>query len=113
MTIMPSLPTTAHALCIFVPMKYRLSATLAGSAYHVFLAGTLGPAAAVAGCAALAGGAAGGGIHNRSNVPDQSTPAACLAALTRPSTVVGAVCPDAMPIPATRTPITPILMRSD
>jgi hypothetical protein len=34
------------------------------------------------------------------NVPDQSVPAATLAADTRPSTVDGAVCADAITMPA-------------
>jgi hypothetical protein len=44
---MPSLPTRAQALWILVPTKYKLSATLAGSAYHVSFAGGPGGVALV------------------------------------------------------------------
>ena len=39
-------------------------------------------------------------MQRRMKVPDQSVPAATLAAETRPSTVGGAVCADAMTMPA-------------
>jgi hypothetical protein len=39
-------------------------------------------------------------MQSRMNVPDQSRPAATFAADTRPSTVGGAVCADAMTMPA-------------
>src|SRR5437762_11107564 len=87
--MIPSLPTSAQALWILVPRKYRLSATLAGSAYHVALAG--GPA----GAAWAPGVAAGGTMQRRRNVPGHSRPAAFLAAETRASTLLGwGVCAD-------------------
>src|SRR5437899_1600569 len=88
--MIPPLPVIAQALWILVPRKYRLSATLAGSAYHVSRAGV------PAGC-----GAAGAGMmQRRRKVPDHSRPAAFLAALSRPSTVVGELCGCAKPLAA-------------
>src|SRR5215831_16970470 len=100
MIIMPWLPTMAHELWILVPRKYRLSATLAGSAYHVSLAGgrRVPPRAA----APAAGGAAGGGMHRRRKVPAHSVPAAILAAARYSSILPEGVCADTIPTAATK-----------
>src|SRR5581483_5533199 len=108
MTMMPWLPTTAQALWILVPRKYRLSATLAGSACHVSLAGVgRGVARAAAPAAGAPGGCrpAGGGMQRRRKVPAHSVPAATLAAARYASTVVGAVCADAIPMVATKATV--------
>src|SRR5262245_48738348 len=110
---MPSLPTIAHALWIFVPRKYRLSATLAGSAYQVSLAGVRGPAAAGAAPRAGVVVAGGFGMQRRRKVPGQSIPAAVLAAMMYPSIVVGGVCAHATSLTATNAASAPIAIRSD
>src|SRR5437016_1920158 len=92
--MMPSLPATAQALWIFVPRKYRLSATLAGSAYQVSFAG---------GAGAFPAGPFGGGMHRRRNVPAHSRPAAFFAVLISPSTVGRGVCADAGAIEMAKT----------
>src|SRR5829696_2716486 len=97
--MMPSLPTRAHALWIFVPRKYKLSATFAGSAYHELRAGGAGAAAFAAGAPRPRPEAGGGTMQRRRNVPAQSVPAARLADDTRPSTVV-AGCALGKPTPA-------------
>ena len=73
--MIPWLPTIAQELWILVPRKYRLSATLAGSAYQMDLSG--GPAGPLlpAFC-----GAGGGTDTDAEKVPAQSVPAASLAA---------------------------------
>src|ERR1051326_8465941 len=88
--MIPPLPVIAQALWILVPRKYRLSATLAGSACHVSRAG--GPED----CEAEGAGT----MQRRRKVPDHSRPAAFLAAPRRPSIVVGELCARAMPLPA-------------
>src|SRR5579871_6206134 len=101
MTMIPPLPTRAQELWMRVPRKYRLSATLAGSAYHVSRAGVRRSAApAPAAPPAPRPGPAGGTMQRRRKVPDQSRPAATLAADTRPSMVDGAVCAETIPTEA-------------
>src|SRR5262245_24155697 len=99
--MIPSLPTIARALWNLVARMDRLYASLGGSADHASRAGVR----AAAGAAGAAGGppratadaAGAGGIHRQRKVPDQSSPAAFLAALIRPSTVAGVVCASARP----------------
>src|SRR5215831_18383884 len=114
--MVPSLPTIAHALWILVPRKYRLSATLAGSAYHVSLAGGAGgvpraPPRAEAEAGLTAAG--GGGMQRRRKVPDQSSPAAFLAAPSKPSTVFGEFCAPAGRLIKVRSAIAAIGSDSD
>src|SRR5262249_19241084 len=89
------------------------SATFAGSAYQVSFAG--GPERGAGVCAPLAGPGAegGGGMQRRRKVPDQSRPAAVLAAPMKPSTVLAGVCADATPIPADKTTAAVMHLASD
>src|SRR5690242_14468921 len=70
--MMPSLVVSAHDEWIFVPTKYRLSNTFAGSVYQVSRGGGGGGATS-------GPGAVCGATQTRTSVPVKSKPAAFLA----------------------------------
>src|SRR5215472_2641601 len=76
--MIPALVVSAHEEWIFVPTKYRLSNTFAGSVYQVSRAGGGGGATS-------GPGAVCGATHTRTSVPVKSNPAAALARARNPS----------------------------
>src|SRR5882672_2052721 len=83
MRMIPSRVVRAHAEWILPPTKYRLSKTLAGSAYQVSRAGALAGFATYAGTTSLASSPPlWGRRQTRTSVPRNSNPAAVLADCT-------------------------------
>src|SRR5215472_3634850 len=95
--MIPALVVSAHEEWIFVPTKYRLSNTFAGSVYQVSRAGGGGGATS-------GPGAVCGATHTRTSVPVKSNAAAAFTRARYSSIgLAGGVCACAAPTPMPMT----------